>query len=235
MTTDFDASEVPPDWAFALESVGYNPDGVRSLVAGLYDGNPDDVFPVRSDVFRAFHLTKLKNVRVVILGQDPYPRRGQAHGLAFSVPGPERFPRSLKTIISNLENDPDVQFKKPSTGDLTPWANRGVLLLNTALTVAKGSPGSHAREWKDFTDAVLTVTSQEHEHLAFLLWGTHANLKAQSLPIHEPPHKLILSSHPAAWGKTNMRRFRDTHPFSEANAFLADHGSEGVNWDLGSS
>ena len=190
------------------------------------------MFPERSDLFRAFHLTSLKHLRVVILGQDPSPRPKQAHGLAFSVPNGVAIPRSLKTIYTNLENDPAIQFSRPDNGDLTSWAKNGVLLLNTALTVEEGSPGSHARRWKPFTDLVLQVINEERDYVAFLLWGSPAIRKATSIPINEPPHKVIRSAHPAAWGNTNEARFKDCRPFSEANDFLKSHRVEHVTWDL---
>jgi uracil-DNA glycosylase len=226
MTKGVNAAELPDHWASALDRHGYDPHAAR-LVVELYEQG-SSVRPQRQDVFRAFHLTRLENVRVVILGQDPYPSPNEAHGLAFSVPNPLPAPRSLGAIHRNLKKDPRVQ--RPKSGDLTPWASNGVLLLNTALTVVQGDPGSHARNWMEFTDAVLRAIVAERPHVAFLLWGTHAIKKAASVPIDEPPHKVIRSSHPAAWGKSRERRFRDTFPFSEANDFLTDHGIEPVPW-----
>lgn len=227
MTNGVNAAELPDHWAGALERHGYDPDAARALVAELYEQGLS-VRPQRHDVFRAFHLTRLLDVRVVILGQDPYPSPSEAHGIAFSVPCPLPVPRSLGTIFRNLERDPRVQ--RPESGDLTPWASNGVLLLNTALTVVQGHPGSHARNWMEFTDAVLRAIVAERPHVAFLLWGTHAIKKAASVSIHEPPHKVIRSSHPAAWGKSRERRFRDSFPFSEANDFLTDHDIDPVPW-----
>jgi uracil-DNA glycosylase len=199
--------------------------------ADTYDNSPGPVFPERSDLFRAFHLTSLGHIRVVILGQDPYPRPKQAHGLAFSVPNGVAIPRSLKAICTNLENDPALNFSRPQNGDLTSWAKDGVLLLNTALTVEEGGR-SHARRWKHFTDLVLQVINEECAHVAFLLWGSPAISQATSIPINEPPHRVIRSAHPAARGKTNEARFEDRHPFSEANDFLTSHKLEPVIWDL---
>ena len=149
MKTDLDAAELPKRWASALHRHGCDPNAAHALVAGVYEQGSTIVRPQRHDVFRAFHLTPLEDVRVVILGQDPYPSPDEAHGLAFSVPDPLPAPRSLKTVYRNLENDPRVHFTRPDSGDLTPWASNGVLLLNTALTVAQGDPGSHARRWED--------------------------------------------------------------------------------------
>src|SRR5450759_1800794 len=235
MTAELDASKLPEHWAEALAKRGCDQDDLGTLVADIYDKSPVTVFPERSDLFRAFHLTRLEDCRAVILGQDPYPRPKQAHGLAFSVPNGVAIPRSLKTIYTNLENDPAIQISRPHNGDLTSWAKNGVLLLNTALTVEEGGPGSHARRWKHFTDLVLQVINEECAHVAFLLWGSHAIRKATSIPINEPPHKVIRSAHPAARGKTNEERFKDCHPFSEANDFLTSHQLEPVTWDLGAN
>jgi len=232
MPAESDASTLPKDWAAALAKRGLDQRKLDMLVAGIYDTNPESVHPDQSDVFRALHLTKLKNVRVVIVGQDPYPRPTQAHGLAFSVPNEVAIPRSLKTIFTNLQNDPAIRMKRPLNGDLTPWAKEGVLLLNTALTVENGHAGSHARHWEQFTDLVLRVINEECAHVAFLLWGSKAIRKATSIPLNEPPHIVIRSAHPAAWGKTSERRFADGRPFSEANEFLRAHEREPVSWEL---
>lgn len=232
MTVELDASKLPEHWAEALAKHGFDQDNLDTLVADIYDKSPVIVFPERSDLFRAFHLTSLEHVRVVILGQDPYPRREQAHGLAFSVPNGVAIPRSLKTIYTNLENDPAIQFSRPDNGDLTSWAKNGVLLLNTALTVEEHDPGSHARCWKPFTDVVLQVINEECAHVAFLLWGSPAIRQATSIPINESRHKVISSAHPAAWGRTNAAPFKDGHSFSEANDFLTSHKLEPVTWDL---
>lgn len=232
MAAQIDASTLPKDWAQALATRGIDRDHLDTLVTDIYDTGPATTFPDRRDLFRAFHRTKLEDVRAVILGQDPYPRPKQAHGLAFSVPEDVPIPRSLKAIYKNLEQDESLQFNRPPHGDLSAWADNGVLLLNIALTVEEGKPGSHVGRWKHFTDAVLRVVNEECTHVAFLLWGSQAIHKATSIPIHEPPHKMIRSSHPAAWGRTNERRFKDCRPFSEANDFLTSNHLPPVRWDL---
>lgn len=223
MGTDTDASMLPDDWAEALRKRGYDEDRLTSLVANIYDGaSGATVFPPRSDLFRAFHLTKLKDVRVVILGQDPYPQPGQAHGLAFSVPDRVPIPRSLSAVFRNLESDREAgaPFIRPANGDLSVWAKQGVLLLNTSLTVEQRSAGSHSRLWRAFTDLVLQVVSEECGPVAFLLWGTHAIDRAAAVDITEPPHMFIKTAHPTARGRTKQTPFREGHPFSAANAFL---------------
>lgn len=229
MNDRLDASELPTGWAVRLRRYGCDIDMLKSVLAGLYDAGK--VRPQRQDVFRAFQLTPLDEVRVVILGQDPYPSPHEAHGLAFSVPDALPPPRSLKAIFRNLENDERVRFNTPAAGDLTPWAKNGVLLLNTALTVEQGAPGSHAGSWNAFTDAVLKAIVAERPHVAFLLWGTHAIRTGASVPIEEPRHKVVRSSHPAAWGRTSELKFRDTSPFSEADDFLARHDLGTVPWE----
>jgi len=232
---ELDASELPEDWADALAKRGFERDQIRSLVAQIYEESLGNVFPKRSDVFRALHLTRLKDVRVVVLGQDPYPSPDQAHGLAFSVPASEPIPHSLRAIYSNLEKDPKIQLRRPITGDLTPWATNGVLLLNTALTVAEGDPGSHPHHWAHFTDLVLRAINEERTNVAFLLWGAHAMRKAASIPVDERAHLAVCSAHPAARGRTKVRRFRDAYPFSEAVKFLLGRKLDPVAWDLPTS
>ncbi len=238
MTTHNDASTLPEDWAEALRKRKFDMDQLASLVDGIYDGSPPgSVFPHRSDVFRAFFLTKLEDVRVVILGQDPYPQPGQAHGLAFSVPEQVPIPRSLSAVFRNLESDhgANVPFTRPSHGDLSSWAKQGVLLLNTALTVEQRNAGSHSRPWKSFIDLVLQVVNEERDHVAFLLWGKHAINRASAVGISEPPHITFKSAHPTARGRTKQKPFKDCHPFSDANAFLGINDARPVNWGLGAT
>jgi len=233
MTIQSEASRLPAEWSTALRRRGCDVGRIEELVASIYDGAaPGSVLPQRSDVFRAFHLTTLTDVRVVILGQDPYPRPDQkAQGLAFSVPSGVEPPRSLKAIFSNLVRDPDVDFSWPATGDLTEWARRGVLLLNTALTVQAPVPDSHRARWTDFTDAVLSLVNDESDHVVFLLWGRRAIDRGTAIPIGDA-HKVIRSAHPAARGRSREQRFKDVRHFSQANAFLTAHHPEAVNWNI---
>lgn len=234
MTTEIDASRLPEDWADLLRKHKYDPHRLDALVAGIYDdAQSGRVLPKRSDVFRAFHLTRPANVRVVILGQDPYPQPEQhAHGLAFSVPEDVKFPRSLNAIFRNLEVDKDIEFSRPKAGDLTGWAQQGVLLLNTALTVKAGLAGSHTHLWRDFTDQVLRVINLECDHVAFLLWGKHAIDRATSIKIRDQ-NAVFRTAHPTARGRTKQPRFMASRPFFEANSYLASHHPpQPVTWDL---
>jgi len=223
---------LPGDWAEALSAAGVDLHGVAALVEQVYCGNDHDVYPPKRDVFRALELTPLKDVRVVILGQDPYPQEGNANGLAFSVSADRPLPKSLRTIYRKFAAD--LQLPLPSNGDLSPWAERGVLLLNTTLTVEAGKAGSspHRRHWRHFTDGVLRAVNERAPHVAFLLWGRHAIDKAAAIGMDESRHVLIRSAHPAARGRSRERKFAESRPFSEANAFLKDNGLSEVDWSL---
>ncbi len=230
MKDERDASRLPIDWADALRRHGFDRD-VDQLLSEIYESDVPRVFPPQHQVFRAFHLTKIADVRVVILGQDPYPQEGQANGLAFSFDGHKAdFPRSLKAIYDNADADDDVEFHWPDHGDLSPWAKQGVLLLNSALTVREDDAGSDVSRWKDFTDSVLHVINEECSGVVFLLWGSSAIRKAKLL--HQPRHKVVRSSHPTPRGRTKETPFNCSRPFSDANAFLANHPLGTVNWSL---
>ena len=231
MIDEPDASELPGGWADALTSRGCPVGSLDRLVDDLYEGDAD-VLPDRRNVFRAFHLTRLQDVRVVILGQDPYPKREQrAQGLAFSVPEGVDIPRSLSSIFRNLEADDAIIFNRSDSGDLTRWAKEGVLLLNTALTVAEDDAGSHKRHWRAFTDLVLKTIVDEQEHVVFLLWGNPAIERALAAGVTQPPHKLIKSAHPRG-GRSRQDSFKAVRHFSSANQFLAHHRIPEVRWSL---
>jgi uracil-DNA glycosylase len=185
------------------------------------------VYPERGRVFRALELTPLSDVRVVILGQDPYHRPDQAHGLAFSVPPGVSAPPSLVNIFRELRAD--LGIAPPRHGDLTAWARRGVLLLNTTLTVGEGEPGGHARwGWSDVTDAVLRSVAAKPEPVVFLLWGRHAQAKA---PLTAGRDKIcIATSHPSPLSA--FRGFLGSRCFSGANRALRERGAKGVDWSL---
>lgn len=185
------------------------------------------VYPRHDEVFKAFHLTPYAETRVVILGQDPYPGHGQAHGLAFSVPCGVPKPRSLMNIHKELNDD--LGHPIPDHGNLEQWARRGVLLLNATLTVREGSPGSHSRKgWEKFTDEVIRALNRKADSVVFMLWGKAAGGKKDL--IDSPQHTVIVSPSPsplAAW-----RGFFCSRPFSRANAALVAAGREGVDWTL---
>ncbi len=185
------------------------------------------VYPPAADTFAALHLTAHADVKVVLLGQDPYHGPGQAHGLCFSVRPPTPPPPSLRNIFTELSSD--LGLPTPSEGSLVPWAQRGVLLLNTTLTVRAGEAGSHqGRGWERFTDAVLAAVDAKPERVVFLLWGSSARKKRNLIDgtrhvVLEAPHPSPLSAH---------RGFFGSRPFSNANRALVDAGKEPVDWSL---
>lgn len=185
------------------------------------------VFPAHSDVFRAFHLTSYEGAKVVILGQDPYHGAGQANGLCFSVPSGVSFPPSLRNIFKELEDDMGVA--KPHSGDLASWAEQGILLLNTTLTVREGIPGSHqGKGWETFTDEVIRCISERKENIIFVLWGASARRK-KSL-IDASKHACIESVHPSPLSA--YRGFLGSKPFSRINQLLRQQDLVEIDWSL---
>ena len=186
-----------------------------------------ELAPPPGQVFRALALTPLESVRAVILGQDPYPRPGDAHGLAFSHAGRGRTPPSLRVILSELQAD--LGHPAPATGDLSAWAGRGVLLLNAALTTLAGVSGAHLKlGWSRLADEIMAAVSAERPAVAFLLWGANARSRAPLLD--RSKHLVVESGHPSPLNR--LGDFRGTRPFSRANAFLAARGEEPIDWRL---
>lgn len=186
------------------------------------------VFPADEDVYAALAHTPPERTRVVILGQDPYHREGQARGLAFSVrPGVAR-PPSLMNIHRELESDLGIPV--PNHGSLLAWADRGVLLLNTVLTVREGEAASHAgRGWEKLTDAVLEALARREQPTVFVLWGSHAHKKGKL--VDRPPHRVLRGVHPSPLSA--HRGFLGSKPFSAINALLAECGEVGIDWHIG--
>jgi uracil-DNA glycosylase len=187
-----------------------------------------DVYPPADDVFAALRLTPLAAVRAVIIGQDPYHGAGQAHGLAFSVPAGIARPPSLRNILAELGRD----LKQPAadSGSLIPWAEHGVLLLNTVLTVRAGKPNSHAcRGWEQLTGAIVQAVNATPGPIVFLLWGARA--RRQGLSIDRRRHVVIEAAHPSPLSA--HRGFIGSAPFEKASDELARRGQPAINWDLG--
>ena len=184
------------------------------------------VYPAGSRIFHAFDATPFDQVKVVILGQDPYHGRGQAHGLSFSVQDGQRTPPSLVNILKELQADiPGTAAA--ANGNLDRWAQQGVLLLNATLTVRAGEPASHQkRGWEEFTDAVIRKVSDERPHVVFILWGAYAGKKSEL--IDERKHLVIKSVHPSPYAAD--KGFFGSKPFSKANAWLAEHRLAPVKW-----
>jgi uracil-DNA glycosylase len=185
------------------------------------------IYPAGPLIFNAFNSTPVEAVKVVLLGQDPYHGPNQAHGLSFSVQPGVTPPPSLVNIFKELHDDVGVPI--PNTGNLQPWAEQGVLLLNAALTVEHRQANSHAKiGWERFTDAVIHRISEEKEHLVFIFWGKFAQGKA--VLVDEKKHLVIKSAHPSPYAAANG--FFGSRPFSKTNAFLQKHGIGAINWDL---
>ncbi len=186
------------------------------------------VYPPQEEVFNAFKLTSFAQVKVVILGQDPYHGPEQAHGLAFSVKPHVAIPPSLRNMYKELADD-IPGFAIPQHGDLRHWAEQGVLLLNTVLTVQAGQAHSHASwGWEAFTDAVVAQLNEHREHLVFLLWGSHAQKKGRM--IDRDRHLVLSSAHPSPLSA--HRGFLGNRHFSQTNAYLQAHGLEPIDWQV---
>lgn len=184
------------------------------------------IYPAEADRFQAFTLTELDNVKVVILGQDPYHGEGQAHGLSFSVPDGVKIPPSLRNIYKELSDDLNWSTQ-PENGDLTAWAKQGVLLLNTVLTVEKANAGSHAKKgWEVFTDNVIAHINEHTQGVIFLLWGSYAIKK--STMIDTQKHHILTSVHPSPLSA--YRGFFGCKHFSQANALLLKQGKTAISW-----
>lgn len=186
-----------------------------------------EVYPSGSRIFAALDTTPLAGVRVVIVGQDPYHGPGQAMGLSFSVRPGIGLPPSLRNIFKELVDD--VGCPHPPNGDLTPWAQRGVLLLNSVLTVRRGEAASHAgRGWERFTDRVIEVINERRERVVFILWGRHA--KEKGITIDRDRHHVISSVHPSPLSARHG--FFGSRPFSRTNELLVADGGEPIDWNL---
>ncbi|HLT72886.1 MAG TPA: uracil-DNA glycosylase [Cyclobacteriaceae bacterium] len=183
------------------------------------------VYPPGREIFRSFDCCDFDNVRVVIIGQDPYHGPGQANGLCFSVRDGVRMPRSLVNIFKEIHSD--LGKPVPDSGDLTRWANQGVLLLNATLTVRASSPGSHQnRGWETFTDQVIQTISNEKENVVFLLWGSYAQKKGEL--IDRTKHCVLISPHPSPFSAD--RGFFGNRHFSKTNEYLRRKGLPEIDW-----
>ena len=197
---------------------GLSVDDIPSITVAAY--------PPLHERFRALALLQPDEVNVVILGQDPYHGVGEAHGLAFSVPNGVKIPPSLRNIFRELADDLNIPI--PVTTDLTRWATQGVLLLNTALTVAPGEPGSHANlGWKRVTDAVITALSNTNKPRVFVLWGKHAQSKRELILLNRQ-NFILESAHPSPLSA--HRGFFGSRPFSQINRWLAQQGRAEIDW-----
>lgn len=226
---------LPDSWKEPLQAVCANPK-IDALIAFLQEreaaGAP--IYPAKQNIFTALKATPFDQVRVVIVGQDPYHGPGQAHGLSFSVPAGVPVPPSLRNIFKELHAD--IGMPIPKNGTLTGWADQGVLLLNALLTVEDGKPASHAgRGWELFTDAIIEQLLKREQPTVFLLWGAYAQKKVLNLsastPIsagtHNSRHLILKSAHPSPLSVTG---FLGCRHFSKANAFLHAHRLPEIDW-----
>ncbi len=185
------------------------------------------IFPPADDIFNAFHLTPLNNVKVVIIGQDPYHNVGQAHGLCFSVKEDVEIPPSLVNIYKELHDDLGCYI--PNNGYLVKWAEQGVLMLNTVLTVRAHAANSHqGKGWEQFTDAAITALNELNQPIVFILWGRPAQMKKSML--NNPNHLVLTAPHPSPL--SSYRGFFGSKPFSKTNQFLSERGAQPIDWQI---
>ena len=220
-------SAIAGDWAAALQEE-YKKPYYKNLYLKLIDEYKNyRIFPPSGDIFNAFHMTPLKEVKVVILGQDPYHNDGQAHGLSFSVKPEVEIPPSLINIYKELHDD--LGCRIPDNGCLTKWARQGVLLLNTVLTVRAHQANSHRNiGWEEFTDAAIRALNEQDRPIVYLLWGRPAQQKEKML--NNPKHLILKAPHPSPLSA--YRGFFGCRHFSQANEFLRFHQIEPIDWQI---
>lgn len=215
------------DWYEALKEEFKKPYYRKLFDTVNQEYRTHQIFPPAQDIFNAFHLTPLKDVKVVILGQDPYHNVGQAHGLCFSVQKGVKIPPSLVNIYQELHDDLGCTI--PHHGCLTKWAQQGVLMLNTVLTVRAHQANSHhGIGWEEFTDAAIMALNGQDRPIVFILWGSPAQRKAQMLT--NPNHLILKAPHPSPLSA--YRGFFGSRPFSQTNQFLEAHGVAPVDWQI---
>lgn len=217
--------KIHPSWASRLQSEFDAPyfQQLTQFVKQEYASGP--CYPPGPEIFNAFNLCPFPEVKVVIIGQDPYHEPGQAEGLCFSVKDGVQKPPSLVNIFKEIEDD--LGRPAPTTGSLRRWAEQGVFLLNATLTVRAHQAGSHqGHGWETFTDAVIRRLSEEREHLVFILWGSFAQRKGQV--IDRSRHLVLASAHPSPLSA--YRGFFGNHHFSRANDYLIEHGLQPISW-----
>jgi uracil-DNA glycosylase len=221
--------QLPDDWKFALADILLSPimDNLRTFLQNQYIQGKT-IYPPKSLIFNALNTTPLSSVKVVILGQDPYHGAGQAMGLSFSVPKIIPKPPSLSNILKELATDLGIFIS--THGDLTHWANQGVLLLNATLTVEDGRAGSHqGRGWEEFTDAVINVINHQTDRTVFILWGSYAKKKGRFIDTSR--HLVLTANHPSPLS-ANRGGFFGSRPFSKTNDYLIRHGKKAIDWAL---
>ena len=215
------------DW-FKYLSVEKEKEYFRNLYTFLNNRSTFDIYPQRGSWFKAFEYSSFISTRVIILGQDPYHGEGQAEGLSFSVPKGITIPPSLRNIYKELNSD-EVDFSQPEHGNLVSWAQQGVLLLNSVLTVEKNSPAAHANHgWEIFTDQVIRILNDNKQHLVFILWGAYANKKSGL--IDSDRHLILSSAHPSPFSA--HKGFFGCKHFSQANEYLLSTKQQPISWSI---
>lgn len=216
--------QIHPSWAKALRHE-FEQDYFLALKQFLLEEKSQfPVYPPGPLIFNAFNQTPFEEVKVVIIGQDPYHGFGQANGMCFSVSAGIKHPPSLVNIFKEMQKDLNVPY--PKTGDLTGWAKQGVLLLNTTLTVREAQPASHrGHGWEIFTDSVIRHISDHREGIVFILWGAHAREKKSLINLDK--HKILESAHPSPFSAS---KFFGCRHFSKTNYYLIEFGKEPINW-----
>lgn len=215
------------DWLAPLTPEFRKPYYAQLYKTVMNEYNSRQIFPAADDIFNAFSFTPLSNVKVVILGQDPYHNDGQAHGLCFSVKPDVEIPPSLVNIYKELQDDLGCCI--PNHGYLKSWADQGVLLLNTVLTVRAHQANSHRGiGWEEFTDAAIRILNEQDRPIVFILWGRPAQTKKSMLT--NPKHLILEAPHPSPLSA--YRGFFGSRPFSQTNDFLTSHGIEPINWQI---
>ena len=215
------------DWLTELASELQKPYYAKLFQFVKEEYDSAQIFPPADDIFNAFHLTPLSQVKVVILGQDPYHNVGQAHGLCFSVRPEVAIPPSLVNIYKELHDD--LGCRIPNNGYLVKWAEQGVLMLNTVLTVRAHMANSHrGKGWEEFTDAAIAALDKQDRPIVFILWGRPAQTKERML--HNPNHLILKAPHPSPLSAHNG--FFGSKPFSQTNRFLEEHGVAPIDWQI---
>lgn len=215
------------DWLTELSPEFHKPYYAKLFQFVKEEYNTKQIFPPADDIFNAFHLTPLSKVKVVILGQDPYHNVGQAHGLCFSVRPDVEIPPSLVNIYKELHDD--LGCKIPNNGYLVKWAEQGVLMLNTVLTVQAHMANSHrGKGWEEFTDAAIAALNKQDRPIVFILWGRPAQTKERML--NNPNYLILKAPHPSPLSAYNG--FFGSRPFSQTNRFLKEHGVEPIDWQI---
>ena len=227
MTGDREMAAISNDWLQPLSGEFRKPYYKTLYETIKKEYETKRIFPAADDIFNAFNFTPLSKVKAVILGQDPYHNFDQAHGLCFSVKPGVEIPPSLVNIYQELHDD--LGYTIPNHGHLTKWAEQGVMLLNTVLTVrAHAANSHHGIGWEEFTDAVIKILNERDYPIVFILWGRPAQMKKKMLT--NPKHLILEAPHPSPYSAD--RGFFGSKPFSKTNAFLADQGIEPIDWKI---